>query len=168
MQLYLLRHGIAVEPGTSGIESDADRPLTSKGRRQLRKAAVVLADMDLGLDLILSSPFVRARQTAEIVAGVLGMKKRLTLTNALAVGGDPVILVKQMSRLKPMPEGVLLVGHEPGMSRLISLLLTGDSRLVETDFKKAGLCKLEVNQLKAGRCAKLVWLLTPKQMKAMG
>lgn len=167
MDLYFLRHAIAVEFGTPGFENDADRPLTPKGRRQLRKVAKVMDEMDLGINLILSSPFVRARQTAEMAAGVLGLKKKLTLSNALAVGGDPLILMRQMSRLKPMPEAVLLVGHEPGMSQLMSLLLTGDAHSAEIDFKKAGLCKLEIEHLKPGRCAKLAWLLTPKQMKMM-
>jgi phosphohistidine phosphatase len=167
MLLYLLRHGIAVEPGTPGFENDADRPLIPKGRKQLRKVAATMLEMDLGIELILSSPLVRARQTAEVIAGVLGLKKRLTLSNALAVGGDPMGLIRQMSRLKPVPKGVLLVGHEPGMSQLMSLLLTGETHLMEVEFKKAGLCKLEIMELKDGRCAKLVWLLTPKLMKTM-
>jgi phosphohistidine phosphatase len=168
MLLYLLRHGLAVEPGTAGFKNDADRPLTPKGRRQLRKIAATMAEMDLGLELILSSPFARARQTAEVVAAALKLKKQLTFSNALAVGGDPLGLIRQLSRLKPVPKAILLVGHEPGMSQLLSLLLTGETHLMEVDFKKAGLCKLEIAELKDGRCAKLAWLLTPKHLKAMG
>ena len=166
MMLYLMRHGLAVEPGTPGFRTDADRALTPKGRRQMRKIAAALAELELDLDLILSSPFVRARQTAEIVAATLKLKKHLKFSNALAVGGDPAILLRQLERLKPCPENLLLVGHEPGLSRLMSVLLTGDLRL-NVDFKKGGLCKLEIKELRLGACATLAWMLTPGQMKLM-
>ncbi len=164
--LYLMRHGLAVEPGTPGFKTDADRALTHKGRRQLRKIAKAMDELDLDLDLILSSPFVRARQTAEIVAGTLKMKKHLTFANALAVGGDPALLLRQLSRMKPLPENLLLVGHEPGLSQLMSILLTGNASM-KIDFKKSGLCKLEISKLRLGACATLVWMLTPSQLKAI-
>jgi len=68
MELYLLRHGLAVERGTTGFENDSARPLTPKGRRQLRQIAAAMKRLNLRCDLILSSPFRRAKQTAEIVA----------------------------------------------------------------------------------------------------
>lgn len=166
MELYLLRHGIAVEPGTSGFEDDSARPLIPKGRRQLRKTADAMKELAGDFDLILSSPLVRAKQTAEIVAKKLKLKKSLRFTNALAPGGAVAILLRQLGREKPAPQRVLLVGHEPDMSRLISLLVTGGPQL-QVDFKKGGLCKLEAEKLRASQCAKLVWLLTPKQMKMM-
>jgi phosphohistidine phosphatase len=164
MELYLLRHGLAVERGTRGFEDDAARPLTPRGRRQLRKISAAMKKAEREFDLILSSPLVRARQTAEIVAAGLKLKKRLKFSNALAPGGTAMILLRQLQRLKPAPEKVLLVGHEPELSRLISLLVTGGLEL-QLDFKKAGLCKLEAEKLHAGKCATLVWLLTPKQVK---
>lgn len=166
MELYLLRHGLAVDRGTRGFEDDAARPLTPKGRRQLRKIAGAVKKLERDFDLILSSPFLRAKQTAEIVAAGLKLKKRLKFSNALAPGGQAAILLRQLERHKPAPKKVLLVGHEPDLSRLISLLVTGGLQ-VQLDFKKAGLCKLETEKLRAGKCATLVWLLTPKQMKAM-
>jgi len=167
MQLFLLRHGIAVEPGTRGFEDDFARPLTDKGRRQLRKNIAAIEELASKFDLILSSPLVRAKQTAEIVAKQLKLKKRLRFTSALAPGGAAAILVRQLEREKPSPEKVLLVGHEPDLSRLISLFTTGGYQM-QVDFKKGGLCKLEVEKLKAGQCARLAWLLTPKQMKLIG
>ena len=164
MELFLLRHGLAVERGTRGFDDDAARPLTPKGRRQLRKISVAVKKLEPDFDLILSSPFLRAKQTAEIVAAGLKLKRRLKFSNALAPGGTAEILLRQLAREKPMPEKVLLVGHEPDLSRLISLLVTGNVRL-QMDFKKGGLCKLETEKIRAGRCATLVWLLTPKQMK---
>jgi len=166
MQLFLLRHGLAVERGTRGFEDDATRPLTPKGRRQLRKIAAAMKKLEPDFDLILSSPLVRAKQTAEIVAAGLKLKKRLKFSNALAPGGAAPILMRQLGREKPVPGKILLVGHEPDLSRLISLLVTGGP-LLQLDFKKGGLCKLEAAKLSAGKCATLAWLLTPKQMRLM-
>jgi len=166
MELYLLRHGLAVERGTRGFVDDFARPLTPKGRRQLRKTAAALKKLGRDFDLILSSPLLRAKQTAEIMAAAWKLKKRLRYSNALAPGGVAAILLRQLGRVKPAPKKILLVGHEPDLSRLISLLVTGGLQL-QLDFKKGGLCKLEAESLRAGSCARLVWMLTPKQMKLM-
>jgi phosphohistidine phosphatase len=166
MEIFLLRHGPAVERGTRGFEDDALRPLTPKGRRQTRKTAAAMRKLGGKFDLILSSPFVRARQTAEITATELRLKPRLKFSNALAPGGPPAILLRQLAREKPAPEKILLVGHEPDLSRLVSLLAAGGAPL-QLEFKKGGLCKLEAEKLCSGQCATLAWLLTPKQMKLM-
>jgi phosphohistidine phosphatase len=166
MELFILRHGLAVERGTRGFANDALRPLTPKGEKQLRDTADSLRKLGLDFDAILSSPLVRARQTAEIVADELGLKKRMKLSEALAPGSDQKILIAELNGLTPLPETILLVGHEPDLSRLVSLLTTGDTKL-QMDFKKGGLCKLEAKKLRAGQCATLVWLLTPKLLKAL-
>jgi len=166
MELYLLRHGLAVERGTTGFENDSARPLTPKGRRQLRQIAAAMKQMDLRFDLILSSPLLRAKQTAKIVAAELKLKKHLKFSNALAPGGDAAVLFRQLERVKPSPEKLLLVGHEPDLSRLISRLVSGGVQL-QLDFKKGGLCKLDVGRLSSGKCATLAWLLTPKQIRMM-
>ncbi len=166
MELYLLRHGLAIERGTRGFEDDATRPLTSKGRRQMRKTAAALKQLERNFDLILASPFLRTRQTAEIVAEKLKAKKRLKLANALAPGGSVKVLLRQLGREKPKPKKLLLVGHEPDLSRMVSLLVAGN-QVAALDFKKGGLCKLEAEKLTAGRCATLAWLLTPKQLKML-
>ena len=166
MNVFILRHGIAVEPGAPGYENDDERPLMPKGRSQLHKIAAAIRAMELRFDLILSSPLVRARQTAEIVAADLKVERRLAFADELRPGGDPKRLVQKINALKPKPENIMLVGHEPGLSRLISLFTTG-----ETDagmvLKKGGLAKLEMEKLRAGKCAALAWLLTPAQMKLM-
>jgi phosphohistidine phosphatase len=166
MNLYLLRHGIAVEPGTPGYENDSDRPLVSKGERRLRAAAAAMARMELSFHLILSSPFRRAKETAEIVAKELKLKKALQFSDALTPHGDVNALIRQVNEWEPAPEEVLLVGHEPYLSRLIALLVAGDEDAA-IEMKKGGLCKLETDALNAGRCAKLAWLLTPSQMELM-
>ena len=166
MNLYLLRHAPAVERGTAGFADDRTRPLTPKGRRQLRKITQAMAQMDLNIGLVIASPLVRARQTGEIVSAELKLKRRLVFSNALAPGGEPELLVRQLSRLKPAPENILLVGHEPDLSRLAALWLTGKRQPFLT-FKKSGLGQLNVEKLKCGQCATLGWLLTPKQLKRM-
>ncbi|MGA2240823.1 MAG: phosphohistidine phosphatase SixA [Verrucomicrobiota bacterium] len=166
MNLYLLRHGIAVEPGTPGYEKDSERPLTSEGKSRLRQTAAAMKKMDLRFDLILSSPFLRAKQTAEIIAESLKLKKQPGFSDTLTPDGNPKALVRQLNELKPAPEDVLLVGHEPYLSRLLALLTTGETGMA-IDLKKGGLGKLEAESLRLGRYAKLVWLLTPRQMELM-
>jgi phosphohistidine phosphatase len=166
MNLYILRHGIAVERGASGFKTDADRPLTPKGKRQLGQIAAAMKHMDLDFSLILSSPFLRARQTAEIVARLLKMKKRLAFSDELVPDGDPRMLIQQLNEIKPAPENILLVGHEPYLSHLAASLISGGDT-AGMELKKGGLCKLEAEVLRFGRCATLAWLLTPKQMKLM-
>ena len=166
MNLFLLRHGLAVEPGSARFASDADRPLTPKGERKLHKIAEAMSGMKLSFSIILSSPYARARQTAEIVAEVLKARKRLKFTDLLIPNGSVADLVDLLNDYKPRIEDVLLVGHEPYLSELISLLVSGDT---ESSFvmKKGGLCKLSAKTLEPDRCASLEWLLTPKQMVRM-
>jgi phosphohistidine phosphatase len=166
VNLYLLRHGIAVEPGTPGYERDSERPLIPKGERRLRAVAAAMKKLDLSFDLILSSPFVRARQTVEIVVEELKLKKHLRFSDDLVPGGNPKTLIHALNELKPAPENLLLVGHEPSLSRLISLLVSGGADAA-IEMKKGGLCKLEAAELRHGQCARLAWLLTPAQMELM-
>ena len=166
MNLYLLRRGIAVEHGAPGYAKDADRPLTPEGESKLEQIARAMQALDLSFDLILSSPYVRARQTAEIIVEALNARKRLEFSNSLACGGDTKELIDYLKRLQPEPGNVLLVGHEPYLSGLISLLVAGTESCCVV-LKKGGLCKLSTESLKHGRCAALGWLLTPKQMALM-
>jgi len=166
MELFILRHAIAVPHGTKGYEHDGERPLTPEGERKMKQIAEALRALDLSFDLILSSPLTRARQTAEIVAGVFDAKSKLKFSGHLAVGGDPRALVAEVTQNYDSFERVMLVGHEPYLSELIAVLLSGDSTLSIT-MKKGGLCKLAVDALHYGRCATLEWLLTPRLMTRM-
>jgi phosphohistidine phosphatase len=166
MNLYILRHGLAVERGTPGCEKDSDRPLTPKGRRRSRQIAKAMKKLELSFDLVLSSPYVRARQTADIVAATFNARRKLELADDLTPDGNPQALIEHLRDLQIGAENVLLVGHEPYLSRLISTLVAGNSGL-PVILKKDGLCKLAVESLKYGRCAALEWLLTPKQMGLM-
>ena len=166
MELYILRHAIAALGGTGEYPQDSDRPLTDKGRAKLRRVVRGMRALGLGFDLILTSPYVRARQTAERVAGEMGAEKTLHLTPHLAPDGDPRALIRQIASRRAPSERILLVGHEPCLSELISVLVSGDARTAIT-LKKAGLCKLVVETLRYGRCASLEWLLAPSQMERL-
>lgn len=160
MKLTFLRHGIAVARGAPAIPDD-QRPLTNEGCEKTRRVAAALGRLGLSFDLILSSPFTRARQTAEIVAAVLKAKKALKFSDHLVHGGSLRGLVDELNGPYARYQDVLLVGHEPDFSEQIAVLTTGRPGL-QIDVKKAGLCRLEVSRLRAGRCATLEWLLPPK------
>jgi phosphohistidine phosphatase len=166
MNLYLLRHGIAVERGTPGFARDADRPLTPDGERKLQLIGEAMRALDLTFHLILSSPYLRARQTAEVIAKSLDARKKLEFADSLVPDGSTHELVQFLNRLRPQPDSVMLVGHEPYLSGLVSLLVSGKESC-SVVLKKGGLCKLTTESLKHGRCATLEWLLTPKQMALM-
>jgi len=119
--------------------------------------------MELSFDVLLSSPLLRCQQTAELIRQELklGTKHKARLTAHLAPDAKPAALVREILNLRPRPERLLLVGHEPDLSRLASLWLSGDPRLALT-FKKAGLCQLDVDHLRPGRCATLEWWLPPR------
>ena len=167
MDLFILRHAIAEIRGTPGFESDSDRPLTAKGARKMERIAQGMLAMELAFDTILSSPILRARQTAEIVAKAFDARKLLQFSDSLAVGGDPEKLIKELKNGYSSYGSILLVGHEPYLSGLISTLISGDSDLPIT-MKKGGLCKLTVDSLEHGRCATLEWLLAPSQLTRIG
>ena len=166
MNLFLLRHGLAVECDEFDYAHDAARTLTPKGKKQLRNVAATLRAVELHFDAILSSPLMRAYQTAEIIASELKSRKRLALADELKPGAAVKKLVLKITGLKPAPENVLLVGHEPDFSELLSLFVTGRAG-GGFALKKGGLAKLEIEKLRAGKCAQLVWLLTPAQMRLM-
>jgi len=122
--------------------------------------------MELDFDAVLSSPLLRTRQTAQMVTEALGAKRKVILCDHLAPEGSPKALIEQVNGLHAPVENVLLVGHEPYLSRLIALLTTGGTTAA-IDLRKGGLARLEVEELKYARCATFRWLLTPKQMGLM-
>ena len=130
------------------------------------QVADAISALEISFDIILTSPYLRARQTADIVADGTESKKKVIETDHLTPGGSARKIIEQIAAIKPAPENVLLVGHEPYLSELIALVLAGDAP-VRITMKKGGLCKLTVDPLQHGRCAVLEWLLTPKQMSLM-
>ena len=167
MKLYFLRHGIAVAHGAPGFRHDSERPLTPQGERGMKRIAAGIQALEVTPGVILSSPYVRARRTAEIVASTLGISKDLKLSKNLAADADPADLVKELKADYAACPGVMLVGHEPYLSGLISVLAAGNADPILV-FKKGSLCRLTVDNLAYGRCATLDWLLTPRQLKRLG
>jgi phosphohistidine phosphatase len=165
MKLSLLRHGIATERGSPGYEDDSQRPLTAKGQRRMWRAAEGMLALGLTYDLILSSPYLRARQTADIVAQVLKIPDGTHLSATLAPDGNPKQLIEEL-HTDGRAQTIMLVGHEPYLSRLIGTLLTGGSNLTVI-MRKGGLCTLDLETLRFGRCARLAWLLTPRQLRRL-
>jgi len=159
MRLYLVRHAIA-EDRTSGYEDDSLRPLTEKGREKMGKIASGLRKLGVTPDLIVSSPYVRASQTASILAKVLKYKEELIYSDSLVPMGEPDDMIGEINEKYPVDE-LMLVGHEPSMSLLASVLLAGDLD-ISINFKKGSVCCLSVDNLRYDRKAVLEWLVAPK------
>jgi phosphohistidine phosphatase len=163
--LYVLRHGLAVEHGAPGYDAGNDdaRPLTAKGIREMRRIGQALRRLKVQADVMLSSPLPRAWRTAEIVAGALRRSRKLKSCVGLGVSGDPRVVFRRLKLRHASAKHIMLVGHEPYLSQLISVLLTGEKDLPLT-LKKGGLGKLSLPRLRYGRGATLEWLLTPKTL----
>jgi phosphohistidine phosphatase len=137
MEIWLLRHAAAEERSVSG--RDEDRTLTEDGHRRARAVARGLAALEPGIELVLTSPFHRARQTAEPVARTLHLSGRLRETRALEPERDPEEILEEI-RAEDV-SGVLLVGHQPHLGALLGRLVSGGPGL-EVPMKKAALARL--------------------------
>jgi phosphohistidine phosphatase len=155
MNLYLIRHAIAVEESEEGSQ----RPLTDKGRKKMRNIAKGLRALDVEFDLILSSPYVRAAETAEILADVFKMKEEVQFSENLVPSGSPEALIAELNE-KHTANSIALVGHEPFLSAMIGLLVA-DNPNVDISLKKGGVCSLSADDLHHTHKASMDWLLTP-------
>ena len=164
MNLYLIRHAIAEEESPS-VE-DRQRALTEKGAKKMRNIAKGLKTLGIEFDYIISSPYVRAQQTAEILGDVFKLRKRIVISESIAPMGDPSQLLAEINE-KYTVNSLAIVGHEPYLSNLISLLTTGGAPL-EMTFKKGGVCYLTTDDLHHTRKATLQWLLTPGVLVEIG
>lgn len=162
MKIYLIRHSNAVDPGTPGYEDDSLRPLTEKGRDKMKKIAAALKELDVKPDLIVSSPYIRARQTAEVLAKVLKFKQELAISDTLVPMGNAENIIGEINEKYNVDE-LVLVGHEPCISSLVGTLIGGNPELAMT-VKNGGVCCLASDDLRTERKATLEWLLTPKIM----
>lgn len=161
MKLYLLRHGIA-SASNSKQPTDALRILTVQGRKKMGVIANALGRLDLGIDQIWSSPYTRTRETSAIIVDKLAIGTEVRLHRDLEPKGNLRRLVDDIAEVDPEVTSLMLVGHEPGLSMLISVLSTGTPNL-RTDFKKGGIAKLELDgRIAFERSATLNWLLTPR------
>lgn len=163
MNIYLLRHGKAHNVDPKAYPDD-DRPLTDEGIQKMERAAGRMTVVAEPFDIIVSSPLKRAFQTAEIVSAAMGYKKRLTLHDALLPGSTVEKcfgLIEELAHNRSL----LLVGHEPILSRFISSLLGAESVIVE--MKKGALCKIECRGLPGIDAGMLKWHLTSRQLRSI-
>jgi phosphohistidine phosphatase len=166
MNLYLMRHGIAVAADQPGMESDSERPLTPKGVKRMRRAARALRRLGISFDTIITSPLMRARQTAEIVAETLGLEGQLEEISELAPERSVDHLISGLTRFHDR-EHLLLVGHNPLLIRAFSFFICGKDNL-EIELKKGGLGCIEIDGLPPSAPGTLHWFLTPKQLRRLG
>jgi len=162
MELYILRHAIAGDR-ESFDGPDSERPLTKEGAKKMERIAKELKKLNLKFDVILSSPFLRAKETAEIMAQEFHRENVLKFSPHLKVGGDPAALVREINTGYKKFHSILLVGHEPYLSGFISMIISGKKDLSIT-MKKGGICKLSAASLHYGKCATMEWLMAPAQI----
>jgi phosphohistidine phosphatase len=164
-ELYIMRHGKAVARGHHAYPDDSKRPLTSEGRKDLQKITKGMVRIGVILDWIVSSPLVRAQETAQIVAESLTPQVRVELSEALSPGGSAEGLLTFLGGHSTR-QRTLLVGHEPDLSNLVCRLIGADP-LPNLALKKGGCCLLifaKFPQLSAGR---LLWWATPKVLRSL-
>jgi phosphohistidine phosphatase len=160
--LYLIRHGLAEERGEAWPD-DARRPLTDEGMARLRKSARGLARIGVYVEVVLTSPLVRTRQTAEIVAGVLDPRPSLVNVDSLAPDGSFAAVIADLEK-HARKSRIALVGHEPAIGELAARLI-GSRHPIE--FKKGAVCRIDVDDLPPAGPGALRWMLTPKILRAL-
>jgi phosphohistidine phosphatase len=163
MELYLIRHGIA-EDKSLNIK-DEERSLTQEGRQKTEKVAARLVELDVNFDVIVTSPLVRARQTARILIAA-GLSSQLEESGYLTPEGDIHTWVKDWlePRNYPQKTQLALVGHEPNLSEWAEILLWGETK-ASLVLKKAGMIGIKLPEIGSplGR-SQMFWLTPPKYL----
>ena len=166
MKLLVVRHAAAADKDEFGRTGKSDdlRPLTPAGKREMRDVARGIREVVPDIDALLTSPLVRAMQTAEILADDYDAKPaRVEWLRPEAPYED----FGQWARSRGDKETVVIVGHEPHLSGLVSWLLAGSKRSL-LEMKKAGACLLEMEDVAGPSSASLLWSMGPKQLRAIG
>lgn len=142
---------------------DAKRGLTQDGAAEVEKVGGAIKNLDLGLDLVASSPLSRAMETATIVSRKLKPKSRVETWDELKPEGDRRLLYARLGRMRP-DTAVLLVGHEPYLGLVVGDVIGGRPRVV---LKKAGLVRIRLESVLPSPRGELRWLLTPRILAAL-
>jgi phosphohistidine phosphatase len=163
MDLLIVRHAIAFDRDPAAWPDDAERPLTKQGQRRFRRAARGLKAAAPSPEVFLTSPWLRARQTAEILVEEAGWP--IPMTCSALGGGKPD---EVMECLKEHPESPLaLVGHEPYLGQLLSYLTTGDAARLQVELKKGGAARVTFADTVLPGSAALCWVLTARALRAL-
>jgi len=158
MMLYVVRHGIAVDVGEEGVRKDAERFLSAEGRRKTAEVGRGLNTLGIKPDVILTSPLVRARETAELIAAELEGVPPVELCPALAPGGDFMDLVRDLKQTQA--NEVMWVSHMPEVAEWVSLWIGGEAG-IGLAFKRAAVACVGFEGAPAVGAGRLEWLLPP-------
>jgi len=165
MQLYIVRHGIAIDREDPKSPADPERYLTEEGLEKTKRVAKGVAALGVSADLLLTSPYVRANQTAEIFANELDYpRQKIRRTDLLLPGGEPSLLFRELAKDK-QSSCVFLFGHAPQLDELIATALGTKHHI--TSLKKAGVALIELKRV-SPPSGQLVWLGTPKMLRKAG
>lgn len=160
MDLLILRHGDA---GRSSLSpGDSKRSLTSEGRQEVVDLSNGILSLKIKLDGVLTSPLLRAKQTAEIIAKSLKYKGEIKELDSLKPEGNRLEFYSALSKLK-QDSTILVVGHEPYLSEMIGEAISQSGCRI--NLKKAGMAKIRVTSTLPKIKGELRWLLTPKHLK---
>jgi phosphohistidine phosphatase len=162
LELYLIRHGVAATRGDE-YPDDSKRPLTSDGIARLRREAKGLDALDVSFDVILSSPLVRARQTADVFAEVMNGKPPVQTVEALTPAGNPAAVIHELGRHMRKAK-IALVGHEPNMGELAAHLIGSK---VPVPFKKGAICRVDFSVFPPKGKGQIVWFLPPRVLRKL-
>jgi phosphohistidine phosphatase len=164
LEIYLVRHAIAAERGPK-YPDDRKRPLTPDGIKRFKNAVAGLVELEVELDVILTSPLTRAEETATLLA--VGLKKRppIEMVEALAPGGKFAALVDAVSKqARRHRRRIALVGHEPDLGEMTARWLAARGQVA---FRKGAVCALEVDSATPSGPATLQWLLPPRALRRL-
>jgi phosphohistidine phosphatase len=164
-ELYIMRHGIAVERGSAGYSDDSKRPLTLDGKKKLGEITRGLVRLGFDVDWIVTSPLIRALETAKLVAAELGGRYPLDISDDLRPGGSAEALIAFLAK-HPNRKRVLVVGHEPDLSEMAGRLI-GAGRRAHLALKKGGCCLITFDDFPPKSPGKLIWWLTPRVMRKL-
>jgi phosphohistidine phosphatase len=166
MHILLVRHGQAGKADPGKYPDDDLRPLTPKGRKAFKKAAKGLRAQAADPALILTSPVLRARQTADLLADGLGLKeKSIRALPELHHAVPPAKALARLARLR-LPRAVAIVGHEPWLGEFLSLMIAGGARSARTELDKGGAALVRADSPAKGGGV-LVWLMTREQLASL-
>jgi phosphohistidine phosphatase len=163
LEVYLIRHGLAAER-SDDYPDDSKRPLTSQGITKLRQEAQALDDLGVSFDLILTSPLVRTRQTADTFAETMKSKPTVTPIDALAPAGTPAAVIQELGKHARNKRSVALVGHEPDIGELAARLIAARNPL---PFKKGAICRIDFDVLPPKGSGHLIWFLPPRVLRKL-
>jgi phosphohistidine phosphatase len=161
-ELYLIRHAVAEQRGEAWPD-DSKRPLSEDGMARMRKTARGLARLGLSFDVILSSPLVRTRQTAEIISGALAARPSVVNIESLAPAGTYAAVISELEK-HARKTRIALVGHEPGIGELAARLV-GSRHAFE--FKKGAVCRIDVDELPPNGPGELRWFVPPRFLRGI-